>query len=163
MTYLICHQIIYVLCASGTRKTHVWHLDGSWLHCKNFISSSLHTWTKWKWSKRVQALLPQRYQGRHLMRNSCEDMRIQGHPEQGTHGMELNWMKYANTVSFIRIEKSPFSWWRRNSKANTPSGSHRKNPTREDKNKQKTHASMNKSASLTSVQGPLTVVCMIVT
>jgi hypothetical protein len=30
-------------------------------------------------------------------------------------------------------------------------------------NKQKTHASMNKSASLTPVQGPSTVVCMIVT
>jgi hypothetical protein len=25
-----------------------------------------------------------------LMRNSCKGLRIQGHPEQGTHGMELN-------------------------------------------------------------------------
>jgi hypothetical protein len=97
------------------------------------------------------------------MRNSCKGLRIQGHPEQGTHGMELNWMKYANRVSFIRIEKSPFSRWRRDSKVNTSSGSHRKNQTREDKNKQKTHAGMNKSASLTPVQGPSTVVCMIVT
>jgi hypothetical protein len=36
-------------------------------------------------------------------------------------------------ISFIRIEKSPFSQWRRNSKVNTSSGSHRKNQTREDK------------------------------
>ncbi len=45
-------------------------------------------------------------------------------------------------ISFIRIEKSPFSRWRRNSKANTSSGSHRKNQTRGDKKqnkKQKTH------------------------
>jgi hypothetical protein len=40
-------------------------------------------------------------------------------------------------VSFIRIEKSPFSRWRRNNKANTSSGSHRKNQTRETKNEQK--------------------------
>jgi hypothetical protein len=40
--YLICHQIIYVLCTCGTRKTHIWHLYGSWLHCKDFISSSLY-------------------------------------------------------------------------------------------------------------------------
>jgi hypothetical protein len=42
------------------------------------------------------------------------------------------------TISFIRIEKSPFSQWRRNSKVNSFSGSHRKNQTREDRNKQKT-------------------------
>jgi hypothetical protein len=55
---------------------------------------------------------------------------------------------------------------KKNSKANTSSGSHRKNQTRGDKKqneKQKTHTSMNKSASLTPVQGPSTVVCMIVT
>jgi hypothetical protein len=66
----------------------------------------------------------------------------------------------------MRIEKSPFSQWRRNSKANTSSGSHRKNQTRGDKKqnkKQKTHTGMNKSGSLTPVQGPSTVVCMIVT
>jgi hypothetical protein len=34
-------------------------------------------------------------------------------------------------ISFIRIEKSPFSQSRRNSKVNTSSGSHRKNQTRE--------------------------------
>jgi hypothetical protein len=52
------------------------------------------------------------------------------------------------------------------SKVNTSSGSQRKNQTREDrKNKQKTktHTGMNKSASLTPVQGPSTVACMIVT
>ncbi len=42
-----------------------------------------------------------------------------------------------NEISFIRIEKSPFSRWRRNSKVNSSSGSNRKNQTRED-NKQKT-------------------------
>jgi hypothetical protein len=36
-------------------------------------------------------------------------------------------------ISFIRIEKSPSSRWRNNSKANTSSGSHRKNQTRGDK------------------------------
>jgi hypothetical protein len=41
--------------------------------------------------------------------------------------------------------------------------SHRKNQTREDRNKQKTHSGKNKSASLTPAQGPSTVVCMIVT
>ncbi len=53
-----------------------------------------------------------------------------------------------------------------NSKVKTSSGSHKKNQTRGDKitNKiWKTHTSMNKSASLTPVQGPSTVVCMIVT
>ncbi len=33
---------------------------------------------------------------------------------------------------FIRTEKSPFSWWRENSKVNTSSGSHRKNQTRKE-------------------------------
>ncbi len=69
-------------------------------------------------------------------------------------------------ISFIRIEKSTFLRWRRNSKVNTSSGSHRKYKTREKtetNKKQKTHTSMNKSASLTPVQGPSTVVCMIVT
>ncbi len=62
-----------------------------------------------------------------------------------------------NKLSFIRIEKSPFSRWRRNSKANTSLRSHRKNQTRGDKKqnkKQKTHTGMNKSASFTPVQGP---------
>jgi len=40
-------------------------------------------------------------------------------------------------ISFIRIEKSPFSRWRRNSKANTSSGSHRNNQTRGDKKQNK--------------------------
>jgi hypothetical protein len=56
------------------------------------------------------------------------------------------------------------------SKANTSSGSHRKNQTRGDKKqnkKQKTHTHTHthqyeQSASLTPVQGPSTVVCMIV-
>jgi hypothetical protein len=42
-----------------------------------------------------------------------------------------------DNISFIRIEKSPFSWWRRNSKANTASGSHRKNQMRGDKKQTK--------------------------
>jgi hypothetical protein len=37
----------------------------------------------------------------------------------------------------MRIEKSPFSQSRRNNKANTSSGSHRKNQTREDKKQKK--------------------------
>jgi hypothetical protein len=41
------------------------------------------------------------------------------------------------TISFIRIEKSPFSKWRRNRKVNTSSGSHRKNQTREDRKQTK--------------------------
>jgi hypothetical protein len=48
---------------------------------------------------------------------------------------ELNSHEYY--ISFIRIEKSPFSRWRRNSKANTSSGSHRKNQTRGDKKQNK--------------------------
>ncbi len=40
-------------------------------------------------------------------------------------------------LSFIRIEKSPFSWWRRNSKVNSSSRSHRKNQTREDRKQTK--------------------------
>jgi hypothetical protein len=54
---------------------------------------------------------------------------------------------------------------KKNSKVNTSSGSHRKKQTRKDRTnkKQKTHTGMNKSASLTLVQGPSTVVCMIVT
>jgi hypothetical protein len=40
-------------------------------------------------------------------------------------------------ISFIRIEKSPFWQWRRNSQVNTPSGSHRKNQTREDRKQTK--------------------------
>jgi hypothetical protein len=54
---------------------------------------------------------------------------------------------------------------KKNSKVNTSSGSHRKNQTRKDRTnkKQKTHTGMNKSTSLTPVQGPSTVVCMIVT
>jgi hypothetical protein len=82
---------------------------------------------------------------------------------QETQGTTLN---MGGQISFIRIEKSPFSQWRSNNKANTSSGSHRKNQTRGDKKqneKRKTHTSMNKSASLTPVQGPSTVVCMIVT
>jgi hypothetical protein len=54
---------------------------------------------------------------------------------------------------------------KKHSKVNTYSGSCRKNQTRKDRTnkKQKTHTSMNKSASLTPVQGPSTVVvCMIV-
>ncbi len=66
-------------------------------------------------------------------------------------------------ISFIRIEKSPLSWWRRNSKVNTSSGSHRKNQTREDRTNKKHTPVWTKSASLTPVQGPSTVVCMIVT
>jgi hypothetical protein len=68
-------------------------------------------------------------------------------------------------MSFIRIEKSPFSQRRNNSKVNTSSGSHRKNETREERTnkKHKAHTGMNKSVSLTPVQGPSTVVCMIVT
>ncbi len=42
-------------------------------------------------------------------------------------------------ISFIRIEKSLFSRWRRNSKADTSSGSHRKNQTRGDKKQKNTH------------------------
>jgi hypothetical protein len=40
-------------------------------------------------------------------------------------------------VSFIRIDKSPFSRWRKNSKLNTSSGSHRKNQTRKDRTNKK--------------------------
>jgi hypothetical protein len=40
-------------------------------------------------------------------------------------------------MSFMRIEKSPFSRRRRNSKPNTSSGSHRKNQTRGDKTQNK--------------------------
>ncbi len=40
-------------------------------------------------------------------------------------------------ISFMRIEKSRFSQWRRNSKVNTSSGSHRKNQTRGDKKQTK--------------------------
>jgi hypothetical protein len=40
-------------------------------------------------------------------------------------------------ISFMRIEKSRFSRWRRNSKVNTSSGSHRKNQTRGDKKQTK--------------------------
>jgi hypothetical protein len=53
------------------------------------------------------------------------------------------------------------------SRVNISSRSHRKLQTMKDKNKQKTEnkkpCGMNKSASLTLVQGPSTVVCMIVT
>jgi hypothetical protein len=67
-------------------------------------------------------------------------------------------------ISFIRKEKSPFSRWRKNSKVNTSSRSHRKNQRKDGTNKKKhTHTAMNKSASLTPVQEPSTVVCMIVT
>jgi hypothetical protein len=46
--------------------------------------------------------------------------------------------KEIKIISFIRIEKSPFSRQRRrNSKANTSSGSHRKNQTRGDKKQTK--------------------------
>jgi hypothetical protein len=41
------------------------------------------------------------------------------------------------TISFIRIEKSPFSQRRRNSKDNTSSGSHTKNQTSEDRKQMK--------------------------
>jgi len=74
-----------------------------------------------------------------------------------------------NEISFIRREKSPFSLWRRNSKVNSSSGSHRKNQTRtkqepnKGRQKQKTHTGMNKSVRLIPVQGPSTVVCMILT
>jgi len=37
------------------------------------------------------------------------------------------WLLKIREISFLRIEKSPFSQWRRNSKVNTSSGSHRKN------------------------------------
>jgi hypothetical protein len=40
-------------------------------------------------------------------------------------------------ISFIRIEKFPLSWWRRNNKANTSLGSHRNNQTRGDKKQTK--------------------------
>ncbi len=68
-------------------------------------------------------------------------------------------------ISFIRIEKSPFSRWTKNSKVDTSSGSHRKNEKKDGTKKKKTHThtAMNKSASLTPVQEPSTVVCMIVT
>jgi hypothetical protein len=35
-------------------------------------------------------------------------------------------------IFFIRTENSPFSRWRKNSKVNTSSGSHRKNQTRKE-------------------------------
>jgi hypothetical protein len=69
-------------------------------------------------------------------------------------------------TSFIRIENSPFSRRRRNSKAYTFLRKPQKQPNkgRQKTNKKpKTHTGMNKSASLTPVQGPSTAVCMIVT
>jgi hypothetical protein len=56
-----------------------------------------------------------------------------------THSIQeksKTWVWYI--IPFIRIEKSPFSWWRKNSKVNTSSGSsHRKSHTRKDRtNKQ---------------------------
>ncbi len=51
--------------------------------------------------------------------------------------MEDNNGERVSKISFIRIEKSPFSWWRRNNKANTSLGSHKKNQTRGDKKQTK--------------------------
>jgi hypothetical protein len=48
-----------------------------------------------------------------------------------------NMTRHKGKVSFIIIEKSPFSRWRRNSKVNTSSGSHRKSQTRGDKKQTK--------------------------
>ncbi len=71
------------------------------------------------------------------------------HTKQPDHYMNFNVSSHSfNTrikfsgqnrinISFIRIEKSPFSQWRRNSKVNTSSGSHRKNQTREDRKQAK--------------------------
>jgi hypothetical protein len=42
-------------------------------------------------------------------------------------------------ISFMIIEKSPSSQWRRNSNVNTSSGSHRKNQTRGDRTNKNTH------------------------
>jgi hypothetical protein len=105
------------------------------------------------------------------MNSSCPPITIQSQNQhadvKSSHHRELDRNCHGKLeISFIRIEKSPFSRWRRNSKVNTSSGSHRKNQTRGDKKtnkKQKTRTGMNKSASLTPVQGPSTVVCMIVT
>ncbi len=41
------------------------------------------------------------------------------------------------TISFISIEKSPFSWWRRNNKVNSSSGSQKKNQTEPNKGRKK--------------------------
>jgi hypothetical protein len=65
-------------------------------------------------------------------------------------------------ISILTMKK------KHNSKVNTSSRSHRKFQTRKDKtNKKKKKknksSSMNNSATLTPVQGPSTVVCMIVT
>jgi len=70
---------------------------------------------------------------------------------------------------FHKNREIPILTMKKNNKANTSSGSHRKNQTRGEKKKnkkpkKKKHTSgMNKSASLTPVQEPSTVVCMIVT
>jgi hypothetical protein len=82
-------------------------------------------------------------------------------------------VKYIIKISLIRIEKSPFSRSRKgkvrltllqpateNSKeGKTKQGTKNQNT----KDKIKHESSMNNSASLTPVQGPSTVACMIVT
>jgi hypothetical protein len=66
-------------------------------------------------------------------------------------------------ISYLAMKK-------KHSKVNTSSRSHRKFQTRKDKTnkkpkkkKKKRNSGMNNSASLTPVQGPSTVVCMIMT
>jgi hypothetical protein len=54
--------------------------------------------------------------------------------------------KFAETISFIRIEKSPFHNEEETTIVNSSSRSHIKNQTREGKNKQKTHTTMKKSS-----------------
>ncbi len=60
-------------------------------------------------------------------------------------------------ISFIRIEKSPFSQWRRNSKVNSSSGSHRKNQTRTKQGKTETNKKQKTHTGITPVQEPSTV------
>jgi len=54
------------------------------------------------------------------------------------YSLQVTMLAIPDNISFIRIEKSPFSWWRRNSKANTSSGSHKRTKRGETKNKRKT-------------------------
>ncbi len=68
-------------------------------------------------------------------------------------------------ISFIRIEKYPFSHEEETARLTLPQeATERTKLGKTEKNeKQKTHTGMNKSASLTPVQGPPTVVCLIMT
>jgi hypothetical protein len=73
--------------------------------------------------------------------------------------MNTNIFHKNREISILTIKK-------KTARLTLPQESHRKNQTRGDKKqnkKRKTHSGMNKSASLTPVQGPSTVVCMIVT